>query len=73
MLCMPSCREELVEDAVIAVARDASKPLDELGPSDWELMEVRCGLVVYFFGRALHHGHAMSVHLGAGQVWEPGY
>ena len=26
---------------MVAVARDSSKSLEELGPGDWELMEVR--------------------------------
>ena len=30
-----------MDTCTVAVAADVSKPLDELGPDDWEMMEVR--------------------------------
>ncbi|KXZ49546.1 hypothetical protein GPECTOR_20g400 [Gonium pectorale] len=33
--------EEVMETCVVAVAADTSKPLEELGPADWEIMELK--------------------------------
>jgi hypothetical protein len=33
--------EEVMDTCAVAVAADTTKPLEELGPGDWELMEVR--------------------------------
>jgi hypothetical protein len=37
-LCALICRQELLENAAIAVAADTSKPVSELGPDDWEIL-----------------------------------
>lgn len=32
--------EEVIQTCAVAVAADTTKPLEELGPADWEIMEV---------------------------------